>query len=226
VFRNSNFLTKLLSAYFSEQSRWIHWFPVGLLFGIAIYFTLSTEPGWFVYVFLFFLATISIVCVLKNPNFRLASYIIIGICTGFCLMGERVHFNTTQMKGRIESIENHPYKNDGTYRFVLDQVHINDAHYSAKLRLNISEKFAQNLEIHDQLNVEGTIYPIPMPSSLHGYFARRAAYLQNIGGTASVKKVLNHKKAEKKPFAQYRHALTQNYYQICKLLTALSLQRL
>lgn len=216
---NSNFLTKLLSIYFSEQSRWIHWLPVGLLFGIVIYLTLSTEPGWFIYILLFFLATISVVYAVKNPAFRLGSYVIIGACTGFCLMGGRVHFNTTQMfnanqesveiKGQIESIENHPYKDDGTYRLVLDQVHINNAHHSAKLRLNISEKLAQNLEIHDQLIVNGTIYPIPMPSSLHGYFARRAAYLQKIAGTASVRKVLNHKKTKKKPFAQYRQALTQ-----------------
>ncbi len=49
-----------------------------------------------------------------------------------------------------------------------------------------------------------------MPSSLHGYFARRAAYLQGIGGTARMSEILSHQRAAAKPFAQYRHTLTQN----------------
>ena len=212
--------SRFLSSYFSEQTRWVHWVPVGLIFGIGTYFTLSNEPGFFTYLSLFLLGATTILHTYKNPNFGLIAYVVAGFCVGFCIIGMRVHFNSTQMfnttqenadiTGRIQSIENHPYKDDGTYRIILDQVIINDAAYSARLRLNIAGEIAQELQIHDQINVIASIYPIPMPSSLHGYFARRAAYLQGIGGTARMNDFLNHEKSKAKPFAQYRHSLTQN----------------
>lgn len=215
-----NLKLKLLSVYFAEHSRWSHWLPVGLIFGIGTYFTLSYEPSFLLYLFLLAFGISVIFWSYKNPNFRLIAYFIAGFCFGFCIIGVRVHFNTTEMfstaqqttriSGRIESIENHPYKDDGTYRIVLDQIKINGYKYSAKLRLNISEELAQKLQIHDQLKVKARIYPIPMPSSLHGYFARRAAYLQGIGGTARISELLSYKRIENKPFAQYRHTLTQN----------------
>lgn len=211
---------KLLAVYFAEHSRWVHWFPVGLIFGIGTYFTFSHEPSFLIYLFLLLFGISTIFWDYKNPNFRLFTYFISGFCFGFCIIGVRVHFNTTEMfnttqqntniSGRIESIENHPYKDDGTYRIILDQVKINDAVYAAKLRLNISEAFAQELQIHDQLKVKASIYPIPMPNSLHGYFARRSAYLQGIGGTARMSKILCHERAAAKPFSKYRHILTQN----------------
>ena len=215
-----NLSSRLLSSYFSEQTRWVHWIPVGLIFGIGTYFTLSNEPGFFTYLSLFLLGAAAILYAYKNPNFGLIAYVIAGFCVGFCVIGMRVHFNITQMfntnqesvdiTGRIQSIENHPYKDDGTYRIILDQVIINDTAYCAKLRLNISGQLVQELQIHDQINVMASIYPIPMPSSLHGYFARRTAYLQGIGGTARMNDFLNHEKAKAKPFAHYRHSLTQN----------------
>jgi competence protein ComEC len=211
---------KLLAAYFAEHSRWVHWLPVGLIFGIGIYFTLPYEPSFLIYLFLLLFGISAIFWGYKNPNFGLFTYFISGFCFGFCIIGVRVYFNaiemfnttqqTTNISGRIESIENHPYKNDGTYRIILDQVKINNAVYAAKLRLNISEELAQELQIHDQLKIKASIYPIPMPSSLYGYFARRAAYLQGIGGTARLSKILNHERAAAKPFTQYRHTLTQN----------------
>ena len=201
--------SRLLSTYFSEQARWVHWIPVGLIFGIGTYFTLSNEPGFFTYLSLLLLGAAAILCTYKNPDFGLIACVIAGFCVGFCIIGVRVHLNVTQMfnatqestdiTGRIQSIENHPYKDDGTYRIILDQVKINDTEYSARLRLNISGELAQELQIHDQVNVVATIYPIPMPSSLHGYFARRAAYLQGIGGTAKMNDFLSHEKAEAKP---------------------------
>jgi competence protein ComEC len=215
-----NISSRFLSTYFSEQTRWVHWIPVGLIFGIGTYFTLSNEPGFFTYFSLFFLGIIAILYTYKNPSFGLIAYVIAGFCVGFCIIGMQVHFNVTQMFnatqesadiiGRIQSIENHPYKDDGTNRIILDQIKINDESYSAKLRLNISGELAQELQIHDQINVMASIYPIPMPNSLHGYFARRAAYLQGIGGTARMNDFLSQKSAEAKPFAQYRHVLTQN----------------
>ncbi len=214
-----NLKLKLLAAYFAEHSRWVHWFPVGLIFGIGTYFNLDQEPNAWVYIFIFLLGIIAALWIYKNPSTGLGFCIIAGFSVGFCLIGVRVHFNTTQMfkttqenadiSGRIESIENHPYKDDGTYRIILDRVKINDTNYSAKLRLNISGELAQELQIHDQLKVDASIYPIPMPSSLHGYFARRAAYLQGIGGTARMNEVSNHQRAAAKPFSQYRHTLTQ-----------------
>ena len=211
---------KLKENYFAEHSRWIHWVPVGLIFGIASYFNLNNEPGIFTYLSLVSIGFIGIISAIYKPNFRLFSFIITSFCIGFCIIGIRVHFNSTEMfrvpqegakiAGRIESIENHPYKEDGSYRIVLDHVLINEESYSAKLRVNISATLAKELNIHDHLKVTGNIYPIPMPSSLHGYFARRSAYLQSIGGTISTDKVLQHQKAKEKPFAHYRYLLTQN----------------
>lgn len=214
-----NLKLKLRIAYFAEHSRWVHWLPVGLIFGIGTYFNLDHEPNLWVYLFMFLLGAIAALWIYKNSSIGLVVYIITGFSVGFCIIGMRVHFNTTLMfnttqestdiSGRIESIENHPYKDDGTYRIILDQVKINDVIYSAKLRVNISGELAQELQIHDQLKVYANIYPIPMPSSLHGYFSRRAAYLQGIGGTARMNEILNHQRAAAKPFAQYRHTLTQ-----------------
>jgi competence protein ComEC len=116
---------------------------------------------------------------------------------------------SVQIFGQIESIENHPYKEDETLRIILENVKIGDSVYAAKLRLNVSGGQAQNWDIGDQLQIEASIYPIPMPSSLHGYFARRAAFLQGIGGTARLQELISHKDTEIQPFTKYRYQLTQ-----------------
>lgn len=80
-------------------------------------------------------------------------------------------FNTSkksaQISGIIESIENHPYKDDEILRIILDKVKIEDEFYSAKLRLNVSADQAKYWSIGDSISLEASIYPIPMPSSLH-----------------------------------------------------------
>ena len=209
----------LINSYFSEHYRWVHWLPVGLIFGIASYFSLTNEPEILSYLCLVIVAAFSVFCAWKNPNLGLLAYLIGGFCLGFCLIGIKVNNNSTVMfnasqktakiSGVIESIENHPYKDDETLRIILDQVTVNESVYSAKLRLNTSSTQAKLWSIGDQLQVEASIYPIPMPSSLHGYFARRAAFLQGIAGTAKLQELIHHENTGAQPFIKYRHQLTQ-----------------
>lgn len=211
--------SKLLNIYFSEQARWIHWAPVGLIFGIGTYFSINSEPEILCYISLVLLGALMTVYIIKNPHQGLISYIVIGFCIGFCIIGIRVQRNETQMfcvvqnnkniNGCVESIENHPYKEDGTCRIILNKITIDEIPYAAKLRLNIPAQFAEKLQIYDQLTLTAMIYPIPMPSSLHGYFARRNAFLQGIGGTITMKNLVSHKQTETKPLTQYRRILTQ-----------------
>ncbi len=211
--------SKLLGIYFSEQSRWVHWIPVGLIFGISAYFSLSSEPGIFFYTSLIFLGISTVIHTIKNPHYGLISYIIIGFCVGFCIIGTHIHLNKTKMfeavqkskniNGCVESIENHPYKDDNTYRIILSKITIDKIPYATKLRLNISKQLAEDFQIQDQLTIAARIYPIPMPSSLYGYFARRSAFLQGIGGTISIDNLLHHEKTKTRPFTHYRHTLTQ-----------------
>lgn len=214
-----NFNSKFLEIYFSEQSRWIHWFPVGLIFGICTYFSLQEEPKIYSYITLLSLAILLFINARKYPQYKLITYTTIGFCIGFLSIGFHVNSNNTPMfnhiknseniYGYIKSIENHPYKDDKYCRIILDHIKIDHKSYPAKLRLNISTKMAEFLQINDQLTVSGRIYPIPMPSSLYGYFARRAAFLQGIAGTVNVKNLKNHKKSEINTFKQHRFAITQ-----------------
>jgi len=217
VFRN--FPSKLLDVYFSEQSRWIHWLPVGLILGICAYFSLHDEPKIYIYVVLLFTTSLLILHARRYPQYKLLTYIISGFFIGFLIIGIHVHLNTTPMFsdtqisksiiGHIESIENHPYKNDGSCRIILNHIKIDQKYYPAKLRLNISKDIAEDFEIDDHLVLSGKIYPIPMPSSLYGYFARRAAFLQRIGGTINITKLINHEKSETNSFKKNRFAITQ-----------------
>lgn len=214
-----NFVPELLNDYFSEQSRWIHWLPVGLILGISTYFSLYDEPRIYIYIALLLITTLLIMHASKYPQYKLFTYITSGFCIGFCTIGLHVCFNITPMFsdvqnsesiiGYIESIESHPYKDDNSCRIILNRIKIDQTYYPAKLRLNISKDTSENFEINDQLTLSGKIYPIPMPSSLYGYFARRAAFLQCIGGTINITKLINHKKSETNSFKQYRFAITQ-----------------
>lgn len=209
--------TTLEHQYFAEHGRWVHWLPVGLVFGIGCYFSIHQEPGFLVYLILFFSAAAACVILVTKPDYRFFGYLIIGFATGFCIIGARVNFNPTPMfktvqekaeiTGHIESIENHPYKDDGSYRVVINGVTLDKKTYPAKLRLNVPQNLGNTLEIQDHITVAATIYPIPMPSSLHGYFARRAAFLQGIGGTASANMLLHHEKSKHKTFSHYRQVL-------------------
>ncbi len=209
----------LANSYFAEHSRWVHWFPVGLIFGIASYFSLSDEPGLLSYLCLLTIGIASVIWWSQHPNFGLLTLLITGFCLGFCLIGAKVRNNHTQMfsstqktvqlSGQIESIENHPYKDDPTLRIILDQVKIDHQVFTAKLRLNAAATQAENWKIGDKLQVEASIYPIPMPSSLHGYFARRAAFLQGVGGTARLQELIAHESTDAQPFTTYRYKLTQ-----------------
>lgn len=209
----------LRNCYYTEHYRWVHWLPVGLIFGIAFYFNLSHEPGILTYLTLALFIIISIIFAQKNKQFIFFSYLFCGFCIGFCLIGTKVNSNKTVMfkdsknisfiSGTIESAENHPYKTDATFRLILDNVKINGNLYAAKVRLNVPAQFTKNWEIGDQVSADVSIYPIPMPISLHGYFARRAAFLQEIGGTAKLQKLISTTQSSVTYFAKYRHKLTQ-----------------
>ena len=134
----------LAGSYFAEHYRWVHWLPVGLIFGIASYFSLNSEPELLSYLCLAIIAVASIVWTGKNPNLGLLTFLIAGFCLGFCLTGAKVRNNQTQMfntpqktaqiSGQIESIENHPYKDDETLRIIINQVKIDDKTYTLTLR--------------------------------------------------------------------------------------------
>ncbi|MCX7343854.1 MAG: ComEC/Rec2 family competence protein [Proteobacteria bacterium] len=210
----------LTSCYFAEHHRWVHWLPVGLIFGIASYFSLAQEPSTLIYLLLIVITAASIIWTRKNSHSIFFAYLSIGFCIGFTLIGVKVNNNSTLMfnapqktakiSGMIESIENHPYKKDETLRIILNQVKIGKDIYNAKIRLNTPEQQAQTWDIGDKLQIEASIYPIPMPNSLHGYFARRAAFLQEVGGTARLQKIISHKNTpDHNPLTKYRHRLTQ-----------------
>lgn len=215
----ASFILRFLDFYFSEQSRWIHWLPVGLILGILTYFSLQNEPTVLSYMGTLSLASLSFIHIKKYPQYKLIPYIIVGFCVGFCISGIQTHFNRTPMfkevqiskniSGYIESIENHPYKDNDSCRIILDHIKIDHIAYPARLRLNIYRETTKNLQIGDKLTIAGKIYPIPMPCSIHGYFARRAAFLQRIGGTINITEFLSCRKAKVNSFKQLRFNLTR-----------------
>jgi hypothetical protein len=80
----------LASSYFAEHYRWVHWLPVGLIFGIASYFSLDNEPGFLSYFCLIILAGASIIGVAKKPNLAFLTFLVSGFCLGFFLIGAKV----------------------------------------------------------------------------------------------------------------------------------------
>ena len=224
IYKASNSLLQNLSHwlnnyYYTERYRWVHWFPVGLIFGIAFYFNLPYEPGLFAYLIAALTAIVAIVIARKKQHLLFFCYLIFGFCIGFCLIGAKINDNKTVMfndskkaafvTGTIESIENHPYKVDATFRLILDHVVIDSNVYESKIRLNAPAESTKNWDIGDQISAKVSIYTIPMPISLHGYFARRAAFLQEIGGTARLLELTQHIPAPESYFSKYRHKLTQ-----------------
>ncbi len=205
--------------YFKEQARLVHWLPIGMILGIATYFSLLNEPKITTIILIILIGIVAFLLINKS-NWRFLLFQIIGFSIGFTLIFFKVQHLATPMlensledvevKGTICEITKNAYKEEDTLRIVLDKIAIENETISAKIRINISAEHAQNLEINDAITIKANIYPIPMPCSLNGYFARRAAYLNDIVGTAKFLEILEIIKAKENTFAKTRRNVNLN----------------
>lgn len=205
------------NSYFKEQARLVHWLPVGMILGIAAYFSLKTEPEIFTTLSIITIGLLAIF-LKQQANWRFLMYHIIGFAIGFTLIFFKVHQLATPMlennlddieiTGTINEITKNAYKEEETLRLVLNNVSIANEPIKAKIRINISADQAVEFDINDVITVKANLYPIPMPCSLHGYFARRAAYLNGITGTAKFLELVQIIPAKDINFAKTRQNVT------------------
>lgn len=211
--------TYIYNNYFKEQARLVHWLPVGMILGISAYFSLKTEPEPISTLLIVAIGVLAIF-LKKQANWRFLMFQIIGCSIGFALIFFKVHQLTTPMlehsqddveiTGQISEITKNAYKEEETLRVVLNDISIADESIKAKIRLNISAEEAKEFDINDVITVKANLYSIPMPCSLHGYFARRAAYLNGIIGTAKFLELINITPAKDLTFAKTRQNVTFN----------------
>lgn len=195
----------------------MHWLPVGMILGSALYFALFDEPGVYEIGFALLLL-VSALFARKYPEMHFTSYQIIGGCVCFLIMCCKTHFLSTPMltentknvvmQGVVSAIANNQYKEDPTLKLTLDEVIVDGEKLGAKMRLNIPDEDAREIEINDLISVEADLYQIPMPCSLYGYFARRAAYLDGVAGSAKFLELLEHKITETGGLAKLRQKIT------------------
>lgn len=203
--------------YFKEQARLVHWLPIGVILGISTYFSLQNEPEITTTILIILIGLTAIVFI-KKANWRFLLFQTIGFSIGFTLIFFKTYQISTPMlddgleevelKGTICEITKNAYKEEDTLRIVLNEIAIENEKIPAKIRINISSEHAKNLEINDAITIKANTYPIPMPCSLNGYFARRAAYLNGIIGTAKFLEMLEITKAKKNTFAKTRRNVT------------------
>lgn len=211
--------TYIRNNYFKEQERLLHWLPVGMILGISAYFSLKTEPETISTLLIVAIGILAIF--LKNQaNWRFLIFQIIGFSIGFALIFFKVHQLSTSMlennlddievTGTISAITKNAYKDAETLRLVLSNVSVANEPINSNIRLNISTEQAAELDINDVITIKANLYQIPMPCSLHGYFARRAAYLNNIAGTAKFLELIEITPAKDPIFAKTRQNVTIN----------------
>lgn len=213
-----NIKNYLLETYFKEQHRWVHWFPVGMILGSSVYFSLLNEPDNY-FLGLIFLVFLLSLYFRKNPLLHFLMYQIWGATICFLIAFFKTNLLSTPMinenmknvelSGSVNSIEYNQYKNEPTIKVTLENVKLNNFNLNAKIRLNLPEEHATDLDLNDYISVNADVYQFPMPCSLHGYFARRAAYLDKVAGSAKFLEFNQHITFPESGFSKFRQSITK-----------------
>ena len=210
------FYAALSERLLAERERWPLWFPVLMGGGIAIYFSLSSEPIWWVGGAILVAATATLLLARQSARWLPFACVFFAITFGFAasqfeawwvaapVLDRRL--GPVEVTGRLVSVDPLP---EGA-RLVIAPEHVGDLGVDkmpVRLRVRLRRGDA-GVVPGDWVSLRAMLMPPPAPSTPGAYDFQRAAWFQRLG---AVGYALGETKAVDPPPGQspswWRHAV-------------------
>ncbi|MGE0256606.1 MAG: ComEC/Rec2 family competence protein [Alphaproteobacteria bacterium] len=178
----------LAATLLAERERWVLWLPVGLGAGIAGYFVLPAEPGWWIGPLALAVTALLAVVLWRRPPAALAMLAAATVAAGFAAAQWRAGDVAAPvlerevragLAGRVVSIE----PDDGGRRLVIAVERIGRLPAAALPRLvRVTTGAEPPLDAGDRIDVFAALRPPPAPAAPGAYDFQRRAWFEGIGG--------------------------------------------
>jgi competence protein ComEC len=188
----ARFFVALKTSYAADTDRLILLWPVGLMVGIGVYFSLDNEPSPYLAGGVFAAALLLLLAVMIwARRCVVIAFALFLIALGFAdsslraalvrtpLLTEEMH--NRQVEGVIDELE--PVEK--RVKLVLSQLVIEDVppeETPRRLRISFRSMSSTTLKVGDHIRLTATLFPLPKPSMPGAYDFGRYFYFSRIGG--------------------------------------------
>lgn len=179
---------EIKESFFAEQSRWLAWVPFLFGLGIAVYFALPFEPGYW-YTLGVFEATLLLFYLLRHKGLHLLFTAILLVEFGFMdiqlqtlLKSRKVAFTlevTDYIKGQISAVS---YNEKGRKRLLLQNAENFDEPLKGKYRVTVINGGNTDFEVGQCVELVGTFFPPSPVPVLNGFQLNRKYFYEEISG--------------------------------------------
>ena len=183
-----NIAAEIKENFFAEQSRWLAWVPFLFGLGIAVYFALPFEPGYW-YTLGVFEATLLLFYLLRHKGLHLLFTAILLVEFGFMdiqlqtlLKSRKVAFTlevTDYIKGQISAVS---YNEKGRKRLLLQNAENFDEPLKGKYRVTVMNGGNTDFEVGQCVELVGTFFPPSPVPVLNGFQLNRKYFYEEISG--------------------------------------------
>lgn len=183
-----NIAAEIKENFFAEQSRWLAWVPFLFGLGIAVYFALPFEPGYW-YTLGVFEATLLLFYLLRHKGLHLLFTAILLVEFGFMdiqlqtlLKSRKVAFTlevTDYIKGQISAVS---YNEKGRKRLLLQNAENFDEPLKGKYRVTVMDGGNTDFEVGQCVELVGTFFPPSPVPVLNGFQLNRKYFYEEISG--------------------------------------------
>lgn len=179
---------EIKESFFAEQGRWLIWTPFLFGLGIAVYFALPFEPGYW-YTLGVFEATLLLFYLLRHKGLHLLFTAILLVEFGFMdiqlqtlLKSRKVAFTlevTDYIKGQISAVS---YNEKGRKRLLLQNAENFDEPLKGKYRVTVMNGGNTDFEVGQCVELVGTFFPPSPVPVLNGFQLNRKYFYEEISG--------------------------------------------
>lgn len=183
-----NIAAEIKENFFAEQSRWLAWVPFLFGLGIAVYFALPFEPGYW-YTLGVFEATLLLFYLLRHKGLHLLFTAILLVEFGFMdiqlqtlLKSRKAAFTlevTDYIKGQISAVS---YNEKGRKRLLLQNAENFDEPLKGKYRVTVMNGGNTDFEVGQCVELVGTFFPPSPVPVLNGFQLNRKYFYEEISG--------------------------------------------
>lgn len=183
-----NIAAEIKENFFAEQSQWLAWVPFLFGLGIAVYFALPFEPGYW-YTLGVFEATLLLFYLLRHKGLHLLFTAILLVEFGFMdiqlqtlLKSRKAAFTlevTDYIKGQISAVS---YNEKGRKRLLLQNAENFDEPLKGKYRVTVMNGGNTDFEVGQCVELVGTFFPPSPVPVLNGFQLNRKYFYEEISG--------------------------------------------
>ncbi len=183
-----NIASEIKENFFAEQSRWLAWVPFLFGLGIAVYFALPFEPGYW-HTLGVFEVTLLLFYLLRHKGLHLLFTAILLVEFGFMdiqlqtlLKSRKTVFTpevTDYIKGQISAVS---YNEKGRKRLLLQNAENFDEPLKGKYRVTVMNGGNTEFEVGQCVELVGTFFPPSPVPVLNGFQLNRKYFYEEISG--------------------------------------------